>query len=123
LILNQCAFGANSASLDGAADTPFQIATRRDMDRAAPWRAGAVAKAASPDVKRVAQADSFSHRPRSGRSPFARSKNFKKSEKKACQLSGSSINEGKLGDKAADFPFKNILKKVKKKLVSLSNIQ
>jgi hypothetical protein len=48
---------------------------------------------------------------------------FKKSEKKACQLSGSSINEGKLGDKPADFPFKNIFKKVKKKLVSLPNIQ
>jgi hypothetical protein len=28
--------------------------------------------------------------------PFARSEIFKKSEKKACQLSGSSINEGKL---------------------------
>jgi len=28
-----------------------------------------------------------------------------------------------LGDKAVDFPFKNIFKKVKKKLVSLSNIQ
>jgi hypothetical protein len=27
---------------------------------------------------------------------FARSEIFKKSEKKACQLSGSSINEGKL---------------------------
>jgi hypothetical protein len=54
---------------------------------------------------------------------FACSKNFQKSEKKACQVSGSSINEGKLGDKAVDFPFKNILRKVKKKLVSLSNIQ
>jgi hypothetical protein len=48
---------------------------------------------------------------------------FKKSEKKACQLSGSSINEVKLADKPADFPFQNIFKKVKKKLVSLSNIQ
>jgi len=48
---------------------------------------------------------------------------FKKSEKKACQVSGTSINEEKLGDKSADFPFKNIFKKVKKKLVSLSNIQ
>jgi len=28
-----------------------------------------------------------------------------------------------LGDKSADFPFKKISKKVKKKLVSLSNIQ
>jgi len=28
-----------------------------------------------------------------------------------------------LGDKPVDFPFKNIFKKVKKKLVSLSNIQ
>jgi len=54
---------------------------------------------------------------------FARSEIFKKSEKKACQLSASSINEGKVEDKSADFPFKNILKKVKKKLVSLSNIQ
>jgi hypothetical protein len=50
-------------------------------------------------------------------------KNSKKSEKKACQLSGSSINEEKLADKSADFPFKNIFKKVKKKLASLSNIQ
>jgi hypothetical protein len=48
---------------------------------------------------------------------------LKKSEKKACQVSGTSINEEKLGDKSADFPFKNIFKKVKKKLVSLSNIQ
>jgi hypothetical protein len=48
---------------------------------------------------------------------------FKKSEKKACQVSGSSLNEGKLADKSADFPFKNIFKKVKKKLVSLPNIQ
>jgi len=43
--------------------------------------------------------------------PFARSKNFKKSEKKACQLSGTSINEEKLADKSADFPFKKISKK------------
>jgi len=44
-------------------------------------------------------------------------------EKKACQVSESSINEEKLGDKPADFPFKNILKKVKKKLVRLKKIQ
>jgi hypothetical protein len=50
-------------------------------------------------------------------------KNFKKVEKKACQVSESSINEEKLGDKPADFPFKNILKKVKKKLVRLKKIQ
>jgi hypothetical protein len=42
---------------------------------------------------------------------FGRSKNFKKSGKKACQVSESSINEEKLADKPADFPFKNILKK------------
>jgi len=35
----------------------------------------------------------------------------KKSEKKACQLSGTSINEEKLADKSADFPFKKISKK------------
>jgi hypothetical protein len=50
-------------------------------------------------------------------------KNFQKSEKKACQVSESSINEEKLADKPADFPFKNILKKVKKKLVRLKKIQ
>jgi hypothetical protein len=49
--------------------------------------------------------------------------NFKKSEKKACQVSESSINEEKLADKPADYPFKNILKKVKKKLVRLKKIQ
>jgi len=54
---------------------------------------------------------------------ISRSKNFKKVEKKACQVSESSINEEKLGDKPADFPFKNILKKVKKKLVRLKKIQ
>jgi len=54
---------------------------------------------------------------------FSRSKNFKKVEKKACQVSESPINEEKLADKPADFPFKNILKKVKKKLVRLKKIQ
>jgi hypothetical protein len=44
-------------------------------------------------------------------------------EEKACQVSESSINEEKLADKLADFPFKNILKKVKKKLVRLKKIQ
>jgi len=34
----------------------------------------------------------------------------------------SLINEEKLADKPADFPFKNILKKVKKKLVSVLEI-
>jgi hypothetical protein len=48
---------------------------------------------------------------------------LQKSEKKACQVSESSINEEKLADKPADFPFKNILKKVKKKLVRLKKIQ
>jgi hypothetical protein len=38
-------------------------------------------------------------------------KTSKKVEKKACQVSESSINEEKLADKPADFPFKNILKK------------
>jgi len=51
------------------------------------------------------------------------SKKWKKVEKKACQVSESSINEEKLADKPADFPFKNILKKVKKKLVRLKKIQ
>jgi hypothetical protein len=50
-------------------------------------------------------------------------KKLQKSEKKACQVSESSINEEKLADKPADFPFKNILKKVKKKLVRLGKIQ
>jgi len=54
---------------------------------------------------------------------FSRSKNFKKVKKKACQVSETSINEEKLADKPADFPFKNILKKVKKKLVRLKKIQ
>jgi hypothetical protein len=53
---------------------------------------------------------------------FPVQKYFKKSEKKACQFSESSINEEKLADKPADFPFKNILKKVKKKLVSVLEI-
>jgi hypothetical protein len=50
-------------------------------------------------------------------------KKLQKSGKKACQVSESSINEEKLADKPADFPFKNILKKVKKKLVRLKKIQ
>jgi len=50
-------------------------------------------------------------------------KKWKKSGKKACQVWESSINEEKLADKPADFPFKNILKKVKKKLVRLKKIQ
>jgi hypothetical protein len=54
---------------------------------------------------------------------FSRSKKWKKSGKKACQVSESPINEEKLADKPADFPFKNILKKVKKKLVRLKKIQ
>jgi hypothetical protein len=55
--------------------------------------------------------------------PSGRSKILKKVKKKACQVSESSINEEKLADKPADFPFKNILKKVKKKLVRLKKIQ
>jgi len=36
---------------------------------------------------------------------------------------GKFNKRGKLADKPADFPFKNILKKVKKKLVRLKKIQ
>jgi hypothetical protein len=49
------------------------------------------------DVKRAAQARIyFSIAHGVANPPFARSEIFEKSEKKACQLSGSSINEGKL---------------------------
>jgi len=55
--------------------------------------------------------------------PFASSKNFQKKVKKSLPAFGKSNKRGKVEDKSADFPFKNIFKKVKKKLVSLSNIQ